>query len=342
MIRPRLVIDEHGRLLSGEERIGDIAFIKEFYDKLTLDPQFKLLSQIKNQEYLVEAFDAPFVILDLKFSGKQVIGINTDGIELTLDLNSCYFDEWDRMNGLSQTSIPWVLSRTAQEKMFSHFDEFDDDSFTIGGKSIPVVPEYNLESPVEKAHFWNLCYSESRTGWDLHSPHPALVDMLPRLKLPKSRVLVLGCGAGHDAAYLAKEGHLVTAVDFSKEALQRAKDLYGNLGIEFLELDVFNLPPKFTKSFDFVLEHTLYCAISPTLRRDLVQVWNRCLVSGGYFMGIFFSMEKRVGPPYGAREWAIREHLKRSYHILFWGRLANSPGWREGLELFTMGQKKDL
>ncbi|MFN8846699.1 MAG: methyltransferase domain-containing protein [Bdellovibrionales bacterium] len=342
MIRPRLVIDEHGRLLSNEQRISDINFIQEFYDHLNLDSQFKLLSQVKNQEYIVEAFDAPLVILDLKFSNKQVFGINTDGIEFELNLESCFFDEWDRMNGLSQKSVPWILSRSAQEKIFQQFDEFDDDSFKLGGTLYPVIPEFSAESPVEKADFWSNCYIEGRTGWDLQAPHPALIDMHPRLKLPKSRVLVLGCGAGHDAAYLAREGHLVTAVDFSSEALQRAQNLYGTLGIEFLQLDVFNLPAKFTKNFDFVLEHTLYCAVSPSRRKELVQVWNRCLVPGGYFMGIFFTMEKRVGPPYGAREWEIRERLKKSYHILFWGRLGNSPGWRDGVELFTMGQKKDF
>jgi 2-polyprenyl-3-methyl-5-hydroxy-6-metoxy-1,4-benzoquinol methylase len=41
--------------------------------------------------------------------------------------------------------------------------------------------------------------------------------------MPRCRVLVLGCGEGHDAAFFAQNGHIVTGVDISPEAITRAQ-----------------------------------------------------------------------------------------------------------------------
>lgn len=338
----KIAIDEHGRVLLGDTRIENNDVLKHFFESLHFDSQFHLLSNYQGQPCLVEAFDAPWVILDLKISDQHIIGLNTYGLETTLNLQSSYFDFQDRMNGETTQNIPWVLTRSAQEKIFDAFDSYDDESFVLSGKTYHVQPAFQEPPAIENAEWWSKAYQEGRAGWDLQAPHPALIDMSPRLKLPKSRVLVMGCGEGHDAAYLAQEGHRVTAVDFSAEALSRARKKYGHLDIEFVQADIFKLPGHFARAFDFVLEHTLYCAVPPEKRSDLVQIWNRCLVPGGYFMGLFFAMEKRFGPPYGTREWEVREQLKKAYHILFWGRWQKSPGWREGLELFVLGQKKDL
>lgn len=42
---------------------------------------------------------------------------------------------------------------------------------------------------------------------------------------PKNfKILELGCGLGKDAIFFAKRGHFVVALDFSKEAIRRAKE----------------------------------------------------------------------------------------------------------------------
>lgn len=335
-----LPIDEHGRVHLGEKKLDDTSQLEIFFDHLKINDSFALESFYEGEGVLVEAFDAPWVIQDLKFIDHQVFGINTYGFEIELQLQTCFFDAFDRLNGELKSKVPWVLSRNAQEKFFDQLDEFDDDSFTWQGKIYAVQSQYEQSNDIENPDWWSKTYQKGQAGWDLKSPHPALQDMLPRLKLPRSRILILGCGEGHDAAYFAQEGHVVTAVDFSEEAIVRAKSQYGSFPIQFIHKNVFDLPRSFDKSFDFVLEHTLYCAVPPQKRSELVRIWNRCLVQGGYFMGLFFSMEKRSGPPYGSREWEIRQFLQKDYHMLFWGRWKNSPGWRQGKELFMLGQKK--
>lgn len=335
-----LTIDEHGRVLRGEIKIDSTSQLEIFFDHLKLNDSFIFESLFEGESVVVEVFDAPWVIQDLKWIDNQIIGINTYGFEIELDLESCFFDTFDRLNGELKSKVPWVLSRNAQEKFFDQLDEFDDESFTWNGKNYSVRPQFEKINEIENPHWWTETYQKGQAGWDLKAPHPALQDMLPRLKMPRSRILVLGCGEGHDAAYFAQEGHVVTAIDFSEEALTRARAQYGSFPIQFIQKDVFELSRSFDKSFDFVLEHTLYCAVPPERRSELVRIWNRSLVQGGYFMGLFFTMEKRTGPPFGAREWEIRQMLQKDYHMLFWGRWKNSPGWRQGKELFMLGQKK--
>ena len=166
--------------------------------------------------------------------------------------------------------------------------------------------------------------------------------MLPRLKLPRSKIIVLGCGSGHDAAFLAQAGHHVTAIDFSEEAIQNAKKLYGHQSrLEFIQADVFQLPPAWHGTFDVVIEHTCFCAVDPQQRTQLVKVWRQLLHHEGLLFAVFFSMLKRSGPPFGSSEWEIRELLQSSFQFLFWGRWKNSLPERQGKELFVYGHKKD-
>ena len=336
-----LAIDEFGRVLENESRVQDHERIEKIFSHLRYAENGALISSDGAQDFVVEAFEAPWVLTCMKLVESQLSGQNTYGFSTDLDLTSVYFDEWDRLHGRNLQGIPWVLTRSAQEIFFDLLDEFDDESFVFQGKRYRTDAAYAVENPLERPAWWSELYeTPGAAGWDLKAPHPAFVDTLPRLKLPRSRVLVLGCGEGHDAAYMAQEGHVVTAVDFSRVAIERARKNYGHLPIEFLEANALDLPKSFDKSYDFLIEHTLYCAIPPERRADLVRTWNRCLLQGGYLMGVFFAVEKRSGPPFGSTEWEIRQRLQKDFHMLFWGRWRQSPGARQGRELFTLAQKK--
>ncbi len=63
----------------------------------------------------------------------------------------------------------------------------------------------------------------------------------------------IGCGTGRHAVQLAKAGAKVTAVDFSKEMLQRARNKPGAETITFLQHDLAQPFPLPTASFDRVL-----------------------------------------------------------------------------------------
>ncbi len=249
-------------------------------------------------------------------------------------------DEWDRFHGRTEANIPFVFSRKAQAEFFNLLEKFTDTTITVAGKTFEVPAYFSEREDLDQSEFWTNIYKTEVPGWELEAPSPALVSSLPQLKLMKLRVLVLGCGTGNDAAFFAEHGHIVTAVDFSAEALSRAKKKYGQIkNLTFLEHDVFNLPKEWIESFDLIFEHTCFCAISPTRRNELVKIWRRLLAPGGNILGIFFVMPKSIGPPYGGSEWEIEQRLKKHFRFLYWTRTPNSPPERIGKELVVFSQK---
>ncbi len=335
-----LNIDEEGFVFFGENKVKDNDVGQQALSSLIKDENGSWSTTINEEKYLVEAFDEPivarhFVIEDGKYF---VTGLYETKFEIPLEKLS--FDEWDRIHGHTLEKISFVFSRSAQSDFFSLLTEFDDDSFTVRGKTYPNQEWLGHNPEITEAKFWTDVYTIENPGWELLQPANALIDMLPRLKLPKSRILIFGCGTGEDAAYLAENGHLVTAVDISEFAINKAKEKFPNLkNIEWICEDVFKFAKGKHQVFDIIFEHTFYCAIPPKRRNELVKVWIQLLVPTGHLMGVFFAMDKRVGPPFGGSEWEIRERLKKSYQFLFWGRWRQSVPRRQGRELFIYAQK---
>jgi len=254
-------------------------------------------------------------------------------------LNSLNVDEWDRFHGLTEKQIPFVFSRQAQVEFFELLDEFDDESVTVAGERYSTPSWLAPAEEPNGSGFWTNIYQTETPGWEQGRESVVLPHVLPQLKLNKCRVLVLGAGSGHDAAYFAKQGHFVTAVDFSEEAAARMEKNYPGQ-FRVLKSDIFKLPENLTGQFDLIFEHTLYCAISPERRNGLVKVWKRMLSPGGNLLGVFFVHQKRVGPPFGGSEWEVRERLKASFDFLFWTRWRQSIETRKARELVVYAKLK--
>lgn len=334
-------IDEEGYPLSREVRISDQEAGREILQNLKIHEGGTLLSTFGGEPVIVEAFDEPLIALQVLNENNKWFLILPYSLKIDFDLKTLSIDEWDRFHGYTSNGLPFVFSRKAQAMFFDMVEEFDDDSITVDGEQIELPAYWSNRPDLEKEKYWTQVYhDEKNPGWNLGAPAVALEDMIPRVKLAKCRVLVPGCGEGHDAARFARDGHVVTAVDFSPEAIRRAKELYGHMpNIEFLEADIFKMPQHFDKSFDVIFEHTCYCAVNPTRRQELVKIWKRLLNDQGQLMGVFFTFEKRKGPPYGGTEWELRQRLKGDYTPIFWGRWQKSVPRRQGKELFIFMQK---
>lgn len=339
-----IVIDERGDIFldANGPVLKDPNQIEEIQRNLKLTEKFSLETEFQGEFYYVEAFDHPLQIIAVEIQNSKVLLQTRQNTLFEANESKWSVDEWDRFNGLTTSGAPFVLTAKAQEGLFDKVSSFDDEGFSAGEKYI-ATPPYYIDSPsIESSQFWTDIYtSEENPGWNLNSPAEAFKDMLPRLKLPKSRILVLGAGEGHDAAFFAEAGHVVTAVDFSKEAIARGRKKYGHLSnLNFYEENIFQLPQEWNFSFDIVVEHTCFCAIPPDKRNELVRLYRRMLHEEGQLMAVFFAMEKRSGPPYGSTEWEIRKRTEAGFHYLFWGRLRNSLERRMGRELFVLAKKK--
>lgn len=334
-----LTIDEEGFIALDGARIEDPDVGAGLLENLEKVEQDRFITRWDGVEVMVEAFDAPLVAKHVARQGERFTLTMPYGFERDFSIESLCLDEWDRFHGVTENKISFVFSRNAQMQFFDLVDEFDDDSVTVNGKRFEVPPFFILEPKVERAEFWTDLYNQPQgPGWELGEASQPLVQILPQLKMTRSRVLVLGCGSGHDAAYLANQGHIVTAVDISPEAIRRAKAQYGSIpNLEFIEADIFKMNIK--GSFNLVYEHTCWPAIAPQRRRELIEIWKKHLIPGGHLLGIFLILDKRGGPPFGLSEWELRERLKKSFRFLYWTRWKQSIERRKGIELIVYAQK---
>ena len=111
---------------------------------------------------------------------------------------------------------------------------------------------------VDRPEFWEALYQKGSDGWQLDEEAPALDDLLAkRPPGPKGgRVAVLGCGRGHDARRFARAGYRVTGFDFAETAIQDARSLALEEGLEmvFEREDVFRIADVHPGEFDLAWE----------------------------------------------------------------------------------------
>lgn len=337
-----LQIDEEGFPKFGELRIADPIIGSESLKNIRLSDLKTVTSTVHGESYIVEAFDEPFVAQQVEFNRTWKIILPYE-LEFDFNLETLTLDEWDRFHGFTQSGIPFVFSRKAQAEFFNSLEDYDDESITHKGVQYNVPPYWKDFSQAESEKFWTQIYQTENPRWNLGSPSPVLAHILPALKLPPSRILVPGAGFGHDAALLAQQGHFVTALDISPEAIIEGRKIYGEQPrLTFVEGDIFTLAKSGAEKFDIIFEHTCFCAINPSSRNKLVQAWRDLLVENGRLLGIFFTMEKRGHPPFGGSEWEIRERLKKGFRFLLWQRARSSVEKRLGKELLVFAEKKNL
>jgi len=90
---------------------------------------------------------------------------------------------------------------------------------------------------------WNDRYAAHELLWGAE-PNRFVAEEL-RDVWPRGRALDLACGEGRNAIWLAKLGWLVTAVDYSQVAIERARRLAAeqHVDVEWIEADVATFAP---------------------------------------------------------------------------------------------------
>jgi methyl halide transferase len=157
---------------------------------------------------------------------------------------------------------------------------------------------------------WEERYQTQKTGWDLgQSPPPFMSLLTGAMAPPPGQTIVLGMGRGYDALLFAEKGFDVTGVDFAPSAIAatQAQAQVRSVTLKTLQRDIFQLVPEYAGQFDYVVEHTCFCAIDPEQRSAYVQlVWD-LLRPGGELIGLFWAHNRAGGPPFGASVAELRE-----------------------------------
>jgi len=170
----------------------------------------------------------------------------------------------------------------------------------------------------DRSDYWEYRYQTGETRWDKGEPAPGLVDFLEaHPNLPRGAVLVPGCGSGHDLIPWARAGFHVTGLDFAPTAVTRARQRLAGAGLsgEVLCGDFLRLEPP--RQFDWLFEHTLYCAILPADRSAYVNAVLRWLKPGGYFLAIHYLIpDDGPEPPFGTTIEEVKSRFGPHFELL--------------------------
>jgi SAM-dependent methyltransferase len=186
---------------------------------------------------------------------------------------------------------------------------------------------------------WEARYQTGDMPWEKGAPSPGLVDFLAAHPgLPAGSVCVPGCGTGHDVLEWAKAGFDAWGVDFAPSAIQLGRERLARAGLpaHFQLCDFLAEPPPIR--FDWLFEHTLFCAIYPDRRDDYVTALLRWLKPGGTYLACNYLIPDKDGPPFGTD----REELIRRFSPHFRLRsewVPRSYPNRTGLELMLWWER---
>ncbi len=163
---------------------------------------------------------------------------------------------------------------------------------------------------------WEANYQKNDYPWDKGAPSPGLVDFLEtEPQLERGTVCVPGCGTGHDVREWARHGFAATGVDIAPTAMQlaRQKTEEANLEAQFVVADYLNGSPS--QRFDWVFEHTLFCAIQPEQRDDYVTATHRWVRPGGDYLAVYYLIEEEDGPPFPSTREGILDQFSELFEL---------------------------
>lgn len=133
-----------------------------------------------------------------------------------------------------------------------------------------------------------------------------LLERVPELGIwTAGKILIPGCGFGHDVRAIAATGRHALGLDLSPEAIAAAEKRSCFPGEHYRCADLFD--PSWWREgmFSGWWEHTCFCAIDPGLRAAYARAAATLIKPGGALCGVFFLTpndpgEEDCGPPFNS------------------------------------------
>ncbi|WP_309742254.1 class I SAM-dependent methyltransferase, partial [Chamaesiphon sp. OTE_20_metabat_361] len=109
--------------------------------------------------------------------------------------------------------------------------------------------------------------------WADRAVNPWLLDWVKasQLNFQNLRVLVVGCGLGDDAEYLAGLGAKVTAFDLSQTAIDWCHTRFPSSKVNYQAVDLFTAPAEWKFGFDLVIEIYTIQALPANIRPNAIE-----------------------------------------------------------------------
>jgi SAM-dependent methyltransferase len=136
-------------------------------------------------------------------------------------------------------------------------------------------------------------YAEAATGdavvpWDSGTPQRWLVDWADAnaVRGDGRRAVVVGCGYGDDAEYVAGLGFDTDAFDIAETAIAGARRRFTGSAVRYRTADLLDPPPEWRRAFDLVVEIYTLQALPDPPRGTAVENVRELVAPGGTLLVI--------------------------------------------------------
>jgi SAM-dependent methyltransferase len=153
-------------------------------------------------------------------------------------------------------------------------------------------------------------YDAGRRGevampWDRDEPHPLLAAWA-RERSPVGtgrRAVVVGCGLGADAEFVAGLGYDVVAFDVSPTAVATVRERRPGSAVRYTTADLLDLPADWRSAFDLVVEIHTVQALPVALRPSATAAVRSLPAPGGTLLVVAAARDD--GPPADGPPWPL-------------------------------------
>jgi SAM-dependent methyltransferase len=196
---------------------------------------------------------------------------------------------------------------------------------------------------------WDQRYQTGDMPWEKGAPAPPLLEWLQTRGALHGKILVPGCGYGNDVRAIAavSPDAKVVGLDISALAIKRARE-FPIAGQEVYQLgDLLSLGQDFSGEFQWVFEHTCFCAMDPQLRAAYVCAIAGALRPRGFLLAIFFlnpwdegEDPAEGGPPFGVSITELDQLFEPAFEQIEERHPRCSFPGREGREIIRLLRKR--
>lgn len=152
-------------------------------------------------------------------------------------------------------------------------------------------------------------YAEAGAGtaevpWDVPRPSKLLAEWVEARGVTGAgrSALVVGCGLGRDAEFLAGLGFATTAFDISATAVRTARERHPDSPVEYVVADLLDPPRHWRGGFDLVLESNNVQALPRPVRDRAIANVGPLIAPGGTLLVLAAAA---TGPEPAAPPWPL-------------------------------------
>lgn len=174
------------------------------------------------------------------------------------------------------------------------------------------TPTFDTRDP-SSPDFWSERFERHFTPWDRGGVPDNLKRFVEQSTQPFT-MLIPGCGAGHEVAYLSEAGWDVTAIDFSPAAVAAARANLGKWAERVVQADFFDFVPP--RPLGLIYERAFLCALPHAMWPGIARRWAELLPAGGLLAGYFFLGATPKGPPFGIDQQELESMLGTAFEKL--------------------------